>query len=496
MLKVCKDLFDKWNDSVRYCHWKSNEHLEEGLDGKTDLDVFVHPEDKTKAEELLRDTQYIKFLPQKGCRYPLVDEWIGFDYSTGKLVHVHLHYQIITGTKFVKEYIFPLDEEIISSRILDKENKVYIIHPELEAIILFCRIVLKSNNKKHIVPSEDAQVEIDFIKKQVRMESLYNLCVKLLGDEKGARVCDMILMEHPSCADWYRLYRIIETWLKPFRKYSKLLTKVIHLKNYLRLGLMTILNKKCNCCYITRKTQYVRGLSICFIGADGSGKSTVTKELTNWLNWKISAKRFYLGSGDGYNSMYNNFLNKLRKKNSNNKKVASDTKPFNNYYKRTTIKAQIGMILIGKEAVRIASRALKQSKKATEYAAKGAISLMDRFPQIEYPGVYDGPKIEDLAQRKGGTSFISKILSRKEKDLLNQTQVYQPNIVFKLLLPAEESMRRKPFENRASVEQKARITPLLNFENSKVYDIDATQDYNTEILIIKRIIWESMLENQ
>ena len=51
MLEVCKHLFNQWNDQgIRYCHWKSNEHLMEGLDGETDLDIYVYPTDKEKAE--------------------------------------------------------------------------------------------------------------------------------------------------------------------------------------------------------------------------------------------------------------------------------------------------------------------------------------------------------------------------------------------------------------------------------------------------------------
>ena len=36
MLKICKTLFTKLNDAgIKYCHWKSNEHLEAGLAGET-----------------------------------------------------------------------------------------------------------------------------------------------------------------------------------------------------------------------------------------------------------------------------------------------------------------------------------------------------------------------------------------------------------------------------------------------------------------------------
>ncbi len=50
MLSICKQIFSSWNDNnIKYCHWKSNEHLEDGLNGETDLDLFIQPEDQTKS---------------------------------------------------------------------------------------------------------------------------------------------------------------------------------------------------------------------------------------------------------------------------------------------------------------------------------------------------------------------------------------------------------------------------------------------------------------
>lgn len=495
MLQVCKQLFEKWNSNVRYCHWKSNEHLMQGLDGKTDLDVFVMPEDKSIAEAHLSSCEYIKFVPQKGCRYPNVDEWIGFDHETGALVHVHLHYQIITGTKFVKEYVFPLNEEIIATRIQDKETGVYVTHPELEAIILFCRIALKSKDKKNIKPSKDSQREIDYIKQRIEIKSLLELSERLLGNPSGTKLCDVILMENPGKTDWNKVYNIADDWLKPYKKYGKFSSWVKHNYNFLRLGIKTKLNKSYDCTYATKKTLPVKGISVCFIGADGSGKSTVTKELCEWLTWKIDAKRFYLGSGDGYKSIVQRLLLKLRKKSSisNAGKKKSDkqiTPP------KPSFKAKIGVAMLSSESLRIAKRARKQAYRATQYAQKGSVALMDRFPQIQFAGVYDGPKIEDLARRKGGESFITRYRAKKEILHLSKAQNYQPNVVFKLLLSPDESMRRKPFEDRESVIRKAAITPQLTFEHSVVYDIDATQDYQLEILQIKRLIWKLLLEAQ
>ena len=282
MLEVCKQLFNLWNDSnVQYCHWKSNEHLMEGLDGETDLDVFVYPSDREKAEYQLKECRYIECRIQKGNQYPNVCEWIGFDSSTGRLVHVHLHYQIITGTKFCKEYVFPIDDLIIATRVLDKDTNVYVTNPNLEIIILYSRIALKAKKNHEIHPSENDRKEIAYLKERMQTEVVLQLCKQLIGKD-GDTLYKLIMADNLLSEEWYRVYHISSTWLKPYRKYSKVYVFLRH-KYYHFLYLFFLLaNRKFNCCFINRKTFPNRHLSICLLGQDGSGKSTVTiAELEN-----------------------------------------------------------------------------------------------------------------------------------------------------------------------------------------------------------------------
>ena len=59
MLEIVVKLFEKWNANVCYCHWKSNEHLVEGLNGITDLDLLVSIDDKSKAESILKEDNFV-----------------------------------------------------------------------------------------------------------------------------------------------------------------------------------------------------------------------------------------------------------------------------------------------------------------------------------------------------------------------------------------------------------------------------------------------------
>ena len=177
ILRISKDTFSQFNENkIQYCHWKSNEHLMPGLNGETDLDVLVSPTDKSKCETVLHNLSYLQCISQYGAIYPKVDDWIGFDEQTGKLIHIHLHYKMITGHKGMKEYTLPWDELCLETRVLDPETNVYIMDPNLEIITLYCRICLKkptseinriNKNKSPFRFSDDLKKEIDYLKSRI-----------------------------------------------------------------------------------------------------------------------------------------------------------------------------------------------------------------------------------------------------------------------------------------------------------------------------------------
>lgn len=490
MLEICRDLFNQWNSTVLYCHWKSNEHLVDGLLGLTDLDVFVLPKDQALAERGLSECNYIKVIPQKGCRYPHVDEWIGFDNSTGKLVHIHLHYQIITGKKYNKEYVFPIDELVINSRVLDQTYKVYTIDPSLEIIILYCRVALKANNKKNIQPNLDVHKEIEYLNNQLDKNKLNTLCFTLFGSA-GEIIYNSIIQHDLSKNEWYRLYTIVKDWLKPYRKSSSLKVQLLYYYHKLRISIQSSLNRRLGTCFINKKTIN-KGFSICFIGQDGCGKSTNTITIKKWLNWKIAAERFYLGSGDHYSSFLKRFIAKSRKSNmpsANNKSVNASAKNNSKSFKKW-----IGQFLISYNFYLVAKRTYKSILRANKYVDKGGIALFDRFPQNQIPGYYDGPKIESQCFAINST-WLVRLMSRCEKKYIKKAQSLQPDLIFKLVLSPEESLRRKPEENIEMIKKKAHATQVLNFDRSKTIIINAEQPFETELIEIKNHIWNYLLEN-
>lgn len=132
-------------------------------------------------------------------------------------------------------------------------------------------------------------------------------------------------------------------------------------------------------------------------------------------------------------------------------------------------------------------------RRADRYMEKGGIPLYDRFPQTQFEGIYDGPKINHYCQQRGISFGIVRWMAKREQHYIEKIQDYQPRLVFKLMLSPEESIRRKPSENLEVVTRKHNITSQLKFPHSLVHTVDATMNYQEEIIYIKNQIWNELI---
>ncbi len=478
MLEISQLLFSNWNDrKLNYCHWKSNEHLLPGLLGDTDLDVLLSESDKAKGEDALKQLDFLQCKSQYGSRYPGVDDWIGFDKNTGKLIHLHLHYHIITGHKGLKEYNLPWTHEVLTTRIKDAETGVYIANPNYEIVTLYTRIALKISlsdlckrciGKYHI--DKSFLVEIKYLKDRINWDEVQDI-VKQYYDNNASTVISIMKKEVLTTKDIFVIRRIAE---KVFRKDSryKYTNRLLECYYKYALKIRKFLRLKLHHFIITRKVpKSGKGLRVAFLGQDGAGKTTVTTEINKWWSWKMDVQLVYLGSGENYHSWRKVLLKKLP-----------------NAYGFRLIRAWLQF----SKFKRLSKDVLRTIEKGDEYSNNGGLVIYDRYPQIQFEGISDGPKIR--------TMFLNKVpifmrrffvyFAHSEEKNLKRSVEHNPDIVFKLLIPPEESVRRKPENTLEAMVIKHNVIKSLQFNHSDVYVIDATMPLEEEILTIKRIIWE------
>lgn len=479
ILNVCQNLFNDWNNNnVRYCHWKGSNRIVNGLTGVTDLDILVDENHNQLATDILQKNGFKLFLTQWGIRYKGIQDWIALDNATGKFVHIHYHNYMIMGHTGVMEYNFPLQKEILDTRILLNDYGVYVPNPNYELVSFFVRIGLEYPNKKL------EQTKDGYVLSQASIEEISYLKERS-SEAQIKKILNTIFYNYSL--EVYSIISKLVITSKEIRYLSRLTKKIFKGEN---TRCYNIIKSRC----VIATMRYIfpfmnrisvfptkkvlspkKGLSIAFLGQDGSGKSTVVKDIHKWLSWKIEVSQLYLGNGDHYWPWEKKLQLKLNNKNSFLCKLLRMWLPFKIFSK------------LGKDV-------LKKIIRAQKYVSKGGIVLFDRYPQMQYPGINDGPKIR-TSLKKYTKGFLKPVIlwyAKREEYYLNKAVQYQPSLVFKLMLSPEESMRRKPHENGESIKQKHEIIKTLDFKSSSVYNIDATQPYEDELLEIKRIIWNHL----
>ena len=484
MLNISKKLFSAWNDAgLLYCHWKSNEHLLPGLNGQTDLDVLLSLDDKVEGERLLKNLDFLKCQSQVGSRYPGVNDWLGYDSATGSLIHLHLHYRLATGHKGIKEYSLLWSDMALHTRILNEQFGVYIMEPNLELVTLYTRIGLKADfmtlyqcrKGQFELPSSTKQ-EVIWLKEKVDFDKVHSLVKTFFGNLSEA-FYGILIKEKITAEDYQNLRKITEyTFKKCSSVKSFLRVRELFFYAYQRWGIRA---KSEFGPVITKKVPYsCLGVSIAFIGQDGSGKSTVTKEINKWLSWKLEAKKFYLGSGDEF---YNPWQKRLQRKFVGRKDIVS---------KLLQSWLPFSYQLASAKYVR------KTIKSANRYTRKGGIALFDRYPQDQFLGINDGPKIREmlLPHVPNGLKWLAKLYAAREESIISDAVKINPSLVFKLQLSPEESIRRRPNDNIDVITRKHNIVKALEFPSSKVMEISAVQPYHEELNQIKQEIWKEILK--
>ncbi len=488
-----KNLFRDLNEKdIIYVHWKSNEHILEGLMGKTDLDVLIPENQHDQVVECLKDNGYVMTVSMKWQLYPFVEDWIGFCSNTGIQTHIHLHMRLITGKPYVKEQYLPFDAEILQSRMLS-ELDVYVADPNLEIIILLIRTVIKQsvfstilNNNGEFLFSKNVKREYEYLKKIVERDCINKFSSETLpGHEE---LIESIIFEKCTNKRMLELKNIVNKEFEAYRRCNYISAVCLSTFRYYYIKLRSILKIALN----TKKTlASQKGLIITFIGVDGSGKSTISKKVQNDLNWKIDSRYFYLGSGDGSTSILNRLLRRyaIAKKSLSNVDSTHVISKNNNPTHKCGAHG-LKLLISNLNSVSNAKAKYKACKKMDTIRHNGGIAITDRYPQIQFIGINDGPHIVNLGS--GLFALINKWLKKKEYEYLEKACSYKPDIIIKLSIPFEVSRARKKDSSEESIKRKIEIIDSIHFDGSREYIVDNTGELEGTLLKVKNIIWDEI----
>lgn len=481
LLLMLLDDFHRQN--ISYCYWKSSRRVYRGLTGEGDLDLLIAKEDQHRAQAILLE-RGLKLFPCVAWRdHPAIVSFLGYDEASGRIVHLHVHFRLVAGNSFVKNYRLPWEAAILARTIVHPTLPIRMLDPANEALLSIVRCCLELRRSDPIVLRNWRAARDKFaldrreLSTRVDRATLCSRAGELFGHDMAHMFADAIY-EEPRAEDQRVLRRRIQRHLAAYRAY-----------NAFEAGLRTLgravlwaagsLNKH----FLWAPRPWSRrapggGRVVAVLGVDGSGKSTVVAAMRAWLGQEIDVVPIYLGTGDGRPSLvlwpfklmvplFTRLLGNRRKGTAHGKK--SDPGILYSV-----------LLMVWATVVAIEKR-IKLSA-AQRGANRGLVVLTDRYPQNQIFDFNDGPLLARPIHVPGW-------LRRFELASYALARRLPPDLVIKLVVTPETAARREPDMDPAIIRHRITALQHLNFPGAHVVCVDAEQPLMEVLRVVKREIW-------
>ena len=492
-LALIAELLDAFHSGgITYCHWKSNEHLGAAMTADTDLDILFEEKQKERVESLLGKLGFKKFKSIRQKQYKDIEDFIGLDLESGKIVHVHTHFRLTMGEAYLKGYQLNLEERVLNSRVFDETFGIYRTNPVFELILLYFREALKIRNRdiagiylnNKVNYTGNILNEYKWLKQRTTEQEIKAQLKTILADYRPVY---KLMTGDFNRKQVFKLSVLIKKEFKNHRLFSPLMALGLRWYREASVTIFKKLSRVLNTPLVSQRIDPRGGFIVAVIGADGSGKSTVVTNLQSTFRKKLDVYRIYFGNGRaGQKSWPRKLLAGIKKMSARAQaKTPGSKAESGGTRKKKGFRANLFKCL---EAFVIAKERHKNLKQMQAAKKKGMLVICDRFPQNQVMGYNDGPMLHHLSK---SPNPVFRAMSKMEARFYANAEQNPPDVVFKLIAEATVIQARKP--SAASLEMlEAKVEGIrkLKFaEGCRVITVDATQPLETVLFIIKKELW-------
>jgi thymidylate kinase len=477
------------HQAIRYCHWKSNIRLDLALGGQTDLDLLVDRTRSRAFRQILEAHNVKPLIPPPGRTYPAIESYLGFDRANGKLFHLHVHYQLVLGEQFVKNYRIPVEEHILNStRSL---HGIRVPSPEWELIILSMRALLKYRDRNAVrdilgtrlpgLPSS-IRAEFEWLLSQTSLRQVSQVLDEVSDILPADIVSETLKTVVTNPRPGFKLLQLRQRLRQALRRYQR----QSRFRAFLQYSQERFIRHKVVRRILPerRMTPRTGGQSLAFVGADGAGKSTMVREIHKWLAWKVDVRSLYLGSKQP--SLRSKLAYQCVRLVRRSWRIAVSTTG-----EQSILTRFLNFLLhtgIDVHHLSIAQDRYNRSLEGRRRADSGSIVIYDRFP---LDVSLDGPKIQ--TQDKNRAHRFTKTIAQMEQELYSK--ISPPDHFVLLDVSPAVSMQRKPDHNPAAIATKSQVIRALatdgnHASKAKIIRIDADRPFDEVLSALKCAIWQ------
>lgn len=477
-LKIVEDLCGALaEEKVDYCHWKSNEALDRSASGDNDLDLLIGRADVRKFTEILYRLDFREARSDLDGRLPGILNYYGFDTGTGRLIHVHAHYQLVLGSDLSKNYRIPIERAYLDSSVQTELFRVPA--PEFELVIFVLRMAFKHITWDSVLlrhgslsPSEYRELAYLATPENLgKVGEVLRECLPYL-DQDLFDACLQSLK--PGCPLAKRVWtgQRLQRSLEACSRYPQALDIVSKFSRRLWAPVQSRILRR------TFKRRVTHGgLLIAIVGGDGAGKTTVIEEAHKWLGRKFAVMKLHMG-----------------------KPARSRTTILGSGFLK--IGTMLGLYpatadLYAEEAefpgypflirmVFLAYDRYLTYLKARRFASNGGLVICDRYFLADLLTM-DGPRCKMMAKAFNRSNFFMNWLIRIEASCYEK--MMSPDLLIVLRLNPEIAVQRKTDETAVSV--RARSTSIWEYDWSKTSAcvVDSSRPKEEVLAQVQSLIW-------
>ena len=491
-LSVIRSLVQAFNEAeIPYCHWKSNEHLTASMLGLTDLDVLVDRGHHHEVQQALAACGFRSFRATAFAGYPAVEDHLALDEATGRMVHLHLHYRLTLGQKYLKGYRLPWEAEMLATRRRAEQYDIDVISPEAELLLLLVRDALKRRLRSRIAAGiglrskkDDFGREFAWLVERADRAAVLSLGLRLIGP--GVEDCLTRLIDKGGRQEDRQFFaRKVRPALKKYRTYGSVTAAILAATREIVWILGGLSRKRFRWAFPLRRVTPRGGIVVAFLGSDGSGKSSLSADAIFWLGGKLDVVPIYFGSGDGPGSLLRlpmQFARRLLQRGG----VGGSGDSGNREGWRGTLRN----IALVPWALSLSLEKHGKHKKMVRARNRGLVVICDRYPQDQVKGFNDGLLLSHLS---GSRSRMLKSFAAWEAKPYREAHRQAPDIVIKLLASPQVALSRRPEMSIDEIDRRIRAVRAMRFPpTTSVVEIDADRPLDEVVRTVRSLIWQAV----
>jgi thymidylate kinase len=469
---------------VQFCHWKSNRGLPNALAANEDLDILAARSCAGQFTSTLAELGFKQVRSGPDREFPGIEDHIGFDAPSGKIVHLQLHYRLILGEPLIKNFLFPIETEMLED--LDFSNGMPIPVPAAELAIFTLRILIKFKPYHVLKPAVvdllrlEARKEFAFLRSQENGEQaavlvskffsgfpvdLFMACLTAIGS--GASIHEILGLRR-------QVLRILGAYRRRSRvdTVRSLLRRRAFLSNWQRARGR-----------VPKRTPASGGLMIAIVGPDGSGKSTAIETIDRWLSPFVNITLGHMGKPpkDIKSAIVGRLVSlarRLTNAGSLPARIPADSE----------ITAGAGLqTLYAWQLACLARDRKRESERLFRAAMSGELVLCDRYPMPNLHSM-EGSHGHRLQKARGR---LARRWIRMEKEIHDSLE--RPGLVIGLRVSPETASRRQPGDGADFVSFRAEEFFAYTEDHAQdMVTLDASATLTDVSQQLRRLVWQAL----